>query len=156
VGKICLLELQIPCCDVLSATPLFERETEGFGNNKHELLYSGVFQCFVYELSALFCTPLLDVHIENALVGIWDTMYPLVAPRELLEKCFILTDSLCLIKAMLSRRISWRTHPLIYECKQLCFDLMKDLSEVKLMWILSHLGLVGNKLVDREALFIRL
>jgi hypothetical protein len=27
------------------------------------------------------------------------------------EKCLILTDSLNLIKAMLSRRISWRTHP---------------------------------------------
>jgi hypothetical protein len=28
----------------------------------------------------------------------------------------------------------------IYECKQLCFDLMRDLIEVKLMWIPSHVG----------------
>jgi ribonuclease HI len=47
------------------------------------------------------------------------------------EKCLILTDSLSSIKAMLSRRISWRTHPIVYECKQLCFDFMRDLIEVK-------------------------
>jgi hypothetical protein len=46
-GKICLLELQIPCCGFLSAGPSFERETEGTGNNEHEPLYSRVFQCFV-------------------------------------------------------------------------------------------------------------
>jgi hypothetical protein len=51
------------------------------------------------------------------------------------EKCMILTDGLSSIKAMLSRKISWRTHPHVYECKQLCFDLMRDLIEVKLMWI---------------------
>jgi hypothetical protein len=39
--------LQIPCCGVLSAGPSFERETVGSGNNEHEPLYSGVFQCFV-------------------------------------------------------------------------------------------------------------
>jgi hypothetical protein len=43
------------------------------------------------------------------------------------EKCLILTDSLSSIKVLLSRRISWRTHPLVYECKQLCFGLMRDL-----------------------------
>jgi hypothetical protein len=53
------------------------------------------------------------------------------------EKCLILTDSLSLIKAMLSRRISWRTHPLVYECKQLCFDLTRDLIKVRLTWILA-------------------
>jgi hypothetical protein len=59
------------------------------------------------------------------------------------EKCLVPTDSLSSIKAMLSRRISWRTHPLVYECKQLCFDLLRDLIEVKLMWILSHVGVGG-------------
>jgi hypothetical protein len=34
------------------------------------------------------------------------------------EKCLILTDTLGSIRAVLSRRISWRTHPLVYECKQ--------------------------------------
>jgi hypothetical protein len=67
------------------------------------------------------------------------------------EKCLILTDSLSSIKAMLSRRISWQTHPLVYECKQLCFDLMRDLIEVKLMWIPSDLRLVGHELVDGGA-----
>jgi hypothetical protein len=47
-GKICLIELQIPCCGVLSAGPSSEREAEGSGNNAHEPLYSRVFQCFVY------------------------------------------------------------------------------------------------------------
>jgi hypothetical protein len=46
-GKICLLELQIPYCGVLSAGPSFERKTGGSGNNEHKPLYSGVFQCFV-------------------------------------------------------------------------------------------------------------
>jgi ribonuclease HI len=72
------------------------------------------------------------------------------------EKCFILTDSLSSIKAMLSRRISWRTYPLVYECKQLCFDLMRDLIEVKFMWIPSHVGLVGNKPVNEEARYASL
>jgi ribonuclease HI len=72
------------------------------------------------------------------------------------EKCLILTDSLSSIKAMMSRRISWRTHPLVYECKQLCFDLMRDLIEVKIMWIPSHVGLVGNELVDGEARYASL
>jgi hypothetical protein len=36
-----------------------------------------------HELSAFLGTPLVDMHMENALAGIWDTMYPLVAPREL-------------------------------------------------------------------------
>jgi hypothetical protein len=30
-------------------------------------------------------------------------------------------------------------------------DLMRDLIEVKLMWIPSHVGLVGDELVDGEA-----
>jgi hypothetical protein len=76
--------------------------------------------------------------------------------REILRNVLILTDSLSLIKAMLSRRISWQTHPLVYECKQLCFDLMRDLFKVKLMWIPSHVGLVGNELLDGEARYASL
>jgi hypothetical protein len=52
-GKICLLELQIPCCGVISAGPSFERKTERSGNNEHEPLYSGVFQCFVDEYNSV-------------------------------------------------------------------------------------------------------
>jgi ribonuclease HI len=72
------------------------------------------------------------------------------------EKCLILTGSLSSIKAMLSKRLSWQTHPLVYEWKQLCFDLMRDLIEVKLMWIPSHVRLVSNELVDEEARFVSL
>jgi hypothetical protein len=36
-----------------------------------------------HELSALLGTQLVDVHMENALAGVRDTMYPLVASREL-------------------------------------------------------------------------
>jgi ribonuclease HI len=124
------------------------------------------------------------MHMENALAGVRDTMYPLIVVtseyvesavfytagsliegsvgfavhqtgvggfgfklsspagelsalfmalrhiREVIqppEKCLILTDSLSSIRAMLSRRISWRTHPLVYECKQLCFDLKRGI-----------------------------
>jgi ribonuclease HI len=56
------------------------------------------------------------------------------------ERCLILTDSLSSIKAMLSRKIAHQTHPLVYECKQLCRSLW--------MWISSHLGLVGNELMS--------
>jgi ribonuclease HI len=79
---------------------------------------------------------------------LWRNIREVIQPP---KKCLILTDSLSSIKAMLSRRISWRTHPLIYECKQLCFDLMRDLIEVNFMWFSSHVGLVGNELVDEEA-----
>jgi hypothetical protein len=41
------------------------------------------------------------------------------------EKYLILTDSLSLVKALLSRKISHRTHPLVYECKQMCSDLLR-------------------------------
>jgi hypothetical protein len=42
------------------------------------------------------------------------------------EKCLILTDSLSSVKALLSRKISHRTHPLVYECKQMCSNLLED------------------------------
>jgi hypothetical protein len=35
------------------------------------------------------------------------------------ERCLILTDSLSSIETMMARRIAHRTHPLVYECKQL-------------------------------------
>jgi hypothetical protein len=36
-----------------------------------------------HELSALLGTLLVDVHLENALAGVQDTMYSLVASRQL-------------------------------------------------------------------------
>jgi hypothetical protein len=55
------------------------------------------------------------------------------------ERCLILTDSLSSIKAMLSRNIAHQTHPLVYECKQLCWSLCQNGIEVKLMKIPSHI-----------------
>jgi ribonuclease HI len=67
------------------------------------------------------------------------------------EGCLILTDSLGSIKAILSKKIAHQTHPLVYECKQLCWSLCQNGIEVKLMWIPSHVGLVGTELVDDRA-----
>jgi ribonuclease HI len=67
------------------------------------------------------------------------------------EKCLILTDSLSLIRAMLSRKIAHQTYPLVDECKQLCWSLCQNGIEVKLMWTPSHVGLVENELVDDRA-----
>jgi ribonuclease HI len=63
----------------------------------------------------------------------------------------ILTDSLSSVKALLSRKISHRTLPLVYECKQMCSDLLEDRVEFELMWILAHVGLEGNEIVDERA-----
>jgi hypothetical protein len=81
----------------------------------------------------------------------------LTGPRVLIpacvftERCLMVTNSLSLITAMLSGRIAHRTHPLGYECKQSCWSLCQNKIEVKLMWIPSHVGLVGNELVDERA-----
>jgi hypothetical protein len=60
------------------------------------------------------------------------------------EKC------LSSVKALLSIKISHRTHPL-YECKQMSSDLLEDGVEVEIMWIPSHVGLEGNEIVDERA-----
>jgi hypothetical protein len=36
------------------------------------------------------------------------------------KKCYILTDSLSSVKALLPRNIWHQTHSLVYECKQMC------------------------------------
>jgi hypothetical protein len=72
------------------------------------------------------------------------------------EKCLILTASLSSVKALLSRKMSHRTHPLVYECKQMHSDLLKDVVEVEIMWIPSHVGIEGNKIVDEQARHVAL
>jgi hypothetical protein len=42
------------------------------------------------------------------------------------ETCLILTDSLSSIKAMLSRKFTHQTHPLVYKCKHLCWSLCQN------------------------------
>jgi hypothetical protein len=68
------------------------------------------------------------------------------------EKCLILTDSLSSVDSLFPRKIWHWTHPLVYECKQLCSgDLLWNGFEVAIMWISSHMGLKGNELVDERA-----
>jgi hypothetical protein len=50
-----------------------------------------------------------------------------------LETCLILTDSLSSVKALLSRKKSHRTHPLVYECKEMCSDLLRNGVQVEIM-----------------------
>jgi hypothetical protein len=66
------------------------------------------------------------------------------------ERCLFLIYSLSSIKAILSRKIAHQTHPLVYECKKLCWSLCQNGIRVKLMWIPSCVGLVGNELVDER------
>jgi hypothetical protein len=63
-------------------------------------------------------------------------------------QCLILTDSLSSVKPLLSRKKPHRTHPLVYECKQMCSDLLEDGVEVEIIWILAHVGLKGNEIVN--------
>jgi hypothetical protein len=67
-----------------------------------------------------------------------------------LEKCLIFTDSFNSVKALLSREISHRTHLLVYECKQICSDLLEDGVEVEIMW------LEGNENLDERAQYAAL
>jgi UDP-N-acetylmuramyl tripeptide synthase len=60
----------------------------------------------------------------------------------------VLTDSLSSVKALLSRKISHRTHPPVYECQQMCSDLLEDGVEVGIMSISAHVGLEDNAIVD--------
>jgi ribonuclease HI len=102
----------------------------GVGRFGHKILSpAGVFTA---ELSALF----------TALRHIAEVIRP---P----ERCLILTDSLTSIKAILSRKIAHQTHPLVCECKQLCWSLCQNGIEVRLMWIPSHVGLTSGKLTGR-------
>jgi hypothetical protein len=49
------------------------------------------------------------------------------------------------VKVLLSRKLSHRSQPLVYECKQICNNLLWDEVDVKVMWIPSHVVLVSNE-----------
>jgi ribonuclease HI len=68
-----------------------------------------------------------------------------------LENCLVFTDSLSSVKALLSKKTSHQTHPLVYECKEMCTDLLEDGVKVEIMWIPSHVGLEGNEIVGERA-----
>jgi hypothetical protein len=57
---------------------------------------------------------------------------------------------LCSVKTLLSRKM---THLLVYECKQMCSDLLGNGVEVQIMWISSHEGLEDNELVENMQSF---
>jgi hypothetical protein len=67
------------------------------------------------------------------------------------KRCLILTASLSSVKALLSRKILHQTHPLVYECKQMCSNQLWNGVEVEMMWIPSHVRLEGNELLDERA-----
>jgi hypothetical protein len=67
------------------------------------------------------------------------------------EKCLILTDILSSVKALLPRKITHRTHPLVYECMYMLSDLLEDGVEVEVIWIPSHVELEVNEIVDTRA-----
>jgi hypothetical protein len=50
-----------------------------------------------------------------------------------------------------SSKISYRTHPLVYKCKQMCSDLLEDGVEGEIMWIPADVRIEGNEIVDERA-----
>jgi ribonuclease HI len=68
-----------------------------------------------------------------------------ICPR---GRYLILSDSLSSPMAMRSRRITCKTHPWVYESKQIYWDLQQLNYDVKAMWIPSHVGISGNEDVD--------
>jgi ribonuclease HI len=63
----------------------------------------------------------------------------------------ILTDSLSLIEALRSRKISPRNHSVVYECNEVLWWLRANQFAVQLMWVPAHVGIDGNEMVDRIA-----
>jgi ribonuclease HI len=61
------------------------------------------------------------------------------------------TDSLSSIEALRSRKISPGTHSVVYEYKEVLCRLRANQFVVRLMWILAHVGIDGNEMVDRIA-----
>jgi hypothetical protein len=49
--------------------------------------------------------------------------------------------------AIRSRRITYNTHPWVYESKQIYWDLQLNYN-IKLMWIPSHVRISGNEVTD--------
>jgi hypothetical protein len=58
----------------------------------------------------------------------------------------ILTDSLSSIEALRSRKISPRTHSVVYECNGVLWWLRANQFVVRLMWVPAHVGIDGNEM----------
>jgi hypothetical protein len=50
--------------------------------------------------------------------------------------------------AMQSKTITCKTHPWVYDSKQIYWDLQQLNYDVKLMWILSHVGISCNEVLQ--------
>jgi ribonuclease HI len=68
-----------------------------------------------------------------------------ICPR---GRYLILSDSLSSFMAMRPRRITCKTHPWVYESKQIYWGLQHLNYDLKIMWIPSHVGISGNEVAD--------
>jgi hypothetical protein len=63
----------------------------------------------------------------------------------------VLTDSLSSIEALHSRKISPRTHSVVYEFKEALWLLRANQFVVRLMWVHTHVGIDGNEMAKKSA-----
>jgi ribonuclease HI len=63
----------------------------------------------------------------------------------------ILTDSLSSIEVLRFRKISPRTHSVVYEYKEALWRLRANQFVVQLMWVPANVGMDGNEMFDRIA-----
>jgi ribonuclease HI len=86
------------------------------------------------------------------LSALFTALRHIAEPKQPPERCLILTDSMSSIKAMLSRKIAHQTHPLVCMNVSNCAGAYARTElRLELMWIPSHVGLVGNELVDERS-----
>jgi ribonuclease HI len=61
----------------------------------------------------------------------------------------ILSDSMSSLRALQTREISRTTHSLVYEIKEASW--WQEMHGIHIMWIPSHVSVMGNELADRLA-----
>jgi ribonuclease HI len=112
-------------------------EGTGFG------IYAPGQQSFGYRLqepSGVFTAEIIALLIALHFVGSGQ-------PGEFL----ILTDNLRSIEGLRSRKISPRTHSIVYGCKKVLWWFRANQFVVRLMWVPTHVVIDSNKMVDRIA-----
>jgi hypothetical protein len=63
----------------------------------------------------------------------------------------VITDSLSLLEALESQKVSFKTHSLILECKEILWKLQEENYHIVFMWVPSQVGITGNEKVDEIA-----
>ena len=66
------------------------------------------------------------------------------------RKILIITDSMSVLMALKNFPKS-RSHPVIFEIRELTWKLVKSGFTIRFLWVPSHKGLVGNEIADRVA-----